>query len=85
MCSRFAFTLLFSGVLAAISPTQQISSDVVVQGASVNDGYGGWPTCGLDGQVYRHPSGDLTSVMRVSPDGSTLLFRLPEQVYPGLR
>lgn len=25
---------------------------------------------------------NLTSVMRVSPDGSTLLFSLPEQVYP---
>jgi hypothetical protein len=37
--------------------TAQIVSDVVVQGASVNDGYGGWPTCGVDGQVYRHPSG----------------------------
>ncbi|HEV3306491.1 MAG TPA: hypothetical protein VGZ91_08625 [Candidatus Sulfotelmatobacter sp.] len=85
MCSRFAFALLFSGVLAAIGPAQQVTSDVVVQGASVNDGYGGWPTCGVDGQVYRHPSGgDLTSVMRVSPDGSTLLFRLPEHVNPGV-
>jgi hypothetical protein len=38
MCSRFAFALLFSGVLAVISPAQQ--TDVVVQGASMNDGWG---------------------------------------------
>ena len=64
--------------------TEQVISDVAVQGASMNDGYGGWPTCGANGQVYRHPGGgNLTSVMRVSPDGSTLLFRLPEQVNPG--
>lgn len=82
MCARFAFALLFSAVLAAPSPAQQ-TGDIVVQGASVNDGYGGWPTCGVEGQLYRHPSGgNLTSVMRVSPDGSTLMFRLPEQVYP---
>jgi hypothetical protein len=49
----------------------------------MNDGYGGWPTCGVDGQVFRQPgAGDLTSVMRVSPDGSTMLFTLPEQVDP---
>jgi len=85
MCPRVAFALLLCGALAAISPAQQIASDVVVQGASVNDGYGGWPSCGVDGQVYRHPGGgDLTSVMRVSPDGSTLLFTLPEHVYPGV-
>jgi len=56
--------------------TAQIVSDVVVQGASTNHGYGGWPVCGVDGQVYRRPGrGDLTSVMRVSRDGSTLYFR----------
>jgi len=63
--------------------TAQIVSDVVVQGASTNDGYGGWPVCGVDGQVYRTPSRrDLTSVMRVSRDGSTLLFSPPEHVHP---
>ena len=84
MRPRFAFPLLFflAAVLAANSTAQQITNDVVIQGASVNDGYGDWLTCGVDGQVYRHPGGHLTSVMRVSPDGSTLLFRLPEQVYP---
>jgi hypothetical protein len=81
---RFAFVLFF-GVLAAVSPAQEITSDVVVQGASVGDGYGGWSTCGADRQVYRHPGGgDSRSVMRVSPDGSTLLFTLPEHVYPGV-
>lgn len=63
--------------------TAQVVSDVVVRGASVNDGYGNWPMCGIDGQVYRGPAvGRLTSVMRVSPDGSSLLFTLPEHTYP---
>src|SRR5215472_9758656 len=63
--------------------TSQIVSDVVVQGSSMNDGYGGWPVCGVGGQVYRKPDGgDRTSVMRVSRDGSTLLFSPPEHGYP---
>ena len=53
---------LLSGVLAAISPAQQMTSDVVVQGASLNDGYGGWPTCGVDGRfIGISGGGDLTS------------------------
>jgi hypothetical protein len=83
MYSRLAFALLSSAVLVSVSPAQQTTSDVVVQGASLNDVNGGWPTCGADGQLYRGPSGgDSTSVMRVSRDGSTLLFRLPEHAYP---
>lgn len=63
--------------------TEQVISDVVVSGASVNDNYRGWTTCGTDAQVYRHPwSGHLTSIQRVSPDGSTLLFSLPDNVWP---
>lgn len=53
MCSRFAFALLFSAVLPARSAAQQVTSDVVVQRASLNDGYQGWIACGVDGQVYR--------------------------------
>ncbi|HEY1676536.1 MAG TPA: hypothetical protein VGG04_02410 [Candidatus Sulfotelmatobacter sp.] len=65
--------------------TAQVVSDVVVQGASLNDGYGGSLSCGVDGQVYRRPGGGrLTSVMRVSQDGSTLLFSLPADVFPGV-
>jgi hypothetical protein len=85
MCSRLAFALLFSVVLSAVSPAQQITGDIVVQGASLNDGYGGFTTCGADGQVYRLPgSGAASSVMRVSPDGSSLVFTLPDHAYPGL-
>jgi hypothetical protein len=84
VCSRFGFALLLTVVLTVVSPAQQGNSDVVVQGASVNDGYGSWPTCGVDGQIYRSPSGGrLTSVMRVSRDGSTLLFNLPEGMAAG--
>lgn len=58
--------------------TEQVIGDVVVSGASVNDGYGGWTTCGIGGQVYRHPGGgQLRGIQRVSPDGSTLLFSVP--------
>lgn len=70
---------------ACCSPlsTEQVISDVVVSGASFNDGYMGWTTCGNDGQVYRHPgSGRLTSIQRVSPDGSTLIFSLPDDAVP---
>ena len=76
---------LLCAVLAATSFAQLAVKEVVVQGASLNDEYGGGTTCGVDGQVYRRPSGGpLTSVMRVSPDGSTLLFTLPEHVFPDL-
>jgi len=85
MTSRSVFALLLSAAAGTFSFAQEITSDVIVQNASVNDGYGGWPLCGVGGQVYRHPGGgDLTSVMRVSPDGSTLLFTLPEDVFPGV-
>lgn len=85
MCSRLAFALLFSVVLSAASPAQQITGDVMVQGASLNDGYMGFTTCGADGQVYRRPgSGAASSVMRISPDGSSLVFTLPEHTYPGV-
>jgi hypothetical protein len=83
MSSRLAFALLFPVVLAAASPAQEITGDVVVQGASVNDGYQGWTTCGVDGQVYRRPgTGAAHSVMRVSTDGSSLVFILPEHAHP---
>src|SRR5215472_1963913 len=96
MPDRFTTSLLLANIVllnasyAQKTPcppvsTAQIVSDVVIQGASMNDGYGGWPVCGVDGQVYRKPGrGDLTSVMRVSRDGSTLLFSPPEHVYPGV-
>jgi hypothetical protein len=86
MCLRLAFALMLPGVLATSALAQQTITDVVVQGASMNDAYGGGAlTCGVDGQIYRHPSGGgMTSVMRISPDGSTLLFTLPEHVYPGV-
>jgi hypothetical protein len=94
MPCRSAIALLLANVLpvhvsyaqqACCTPvnTEQVISDVVVSGASVNDGYGGWTTCGTDGQVYRHPgSGHLRSIQRVSPDGSTLLFSLPDDAHP---
>jgi hypothetical protein len=84
MPSRFAITVLFASISSIhISYAQQVTSDVVVSGASLNDGYIGWATCGAHGQVYRRPgSGRLTSVMRVARDGSTLTFALPEGFWP---
>ena len=93
MSFRSAIALLLANILpvhisyaqqAPCPPvsTAQIVSDVVVSGASLNDGYGGWTTCGVDGQVYRHTSGRLTSIQRVSPDGSTLVFSLPGDAWP---
>lgn len=65
--------------------TAQVVSDVVVQGASMNDGYGGRAACGVDGQVFRYPGGgERRSVMRVSPDGTNLLFTMPEKIFPGI-
>jgi hypothetical protein len=75
--------LLFFALLAANGAAQQVTGDVVIQGASLNDGYGGPSACGADGQLYRSPSGGATrSVMRVSPDGSSLLFTLPGDARP---
>lgn len=94
MSHRSAVALLLANLLpfhisyaqqACCSPlsTEQVIRDVVVSGASVNDGYVGWTTCGNEGQVYRHPgSGRLTSIQRVSPEGSTLIFSLPDNAYP---
>lgn len=65
--------------------SRQVISDVVVSGASLNDAFGGGAatTCGVAGQVYRPPAiGRLTSIMRVSRDGSTLLFALPDETWP---
>jgi hypothetical protein len=63
------------------SPGQQITSDVVISGASMNDGYGR-SNCDEDGRLYRipmnaRPGGEPVSVMRVAKDGATLLFTLP--------
>jgi hypothetical protein len=64
---------------AAQQSNPQTTNDVVIRGATLNDGLMGPMTCNADGQVYRRPSGRGVSVMRVDKDGSTLLFTLPEQ------
>jgi len=83
MRSRFVLmsAIAFAG-LGAIHPSsaQQISSDVVISGASLNDGYGN-SSCDEEGQLYRlrvnsRPGGDAISVQRVAKDGSTQLFTL---------
>jgi|SRR5580658_3380025 hypothetical protein len=85
MTSRFTIgvALVFASISASPpSFAQQITSDVVISGASLNDGY--WTgTCDDDGQLYRRPlkarpGGHGVSLMRVAKDGSTLLFTLPE-------
>jgi hypothetical protein len=70
--------------LGVIYPSsgQQITSDVVVSGASMNDGYSN-SNCDEDGQLYRipmnaRPGGEPVSVMRVAKDGVTLLFTIPQ-------
>jgi hypothetical protein len=64
-----------------ITHAQEVVSDVAIPGASMNDGYMGWTTCGVDGQVFRHSgTGHLNSIMRVSRDGSTVVFSVPDGV-----
>jgi hypothetical protein len=84
MRSRFilAIAIAVAG-LGVIYPSsgQQITSDVVVSGASTNDGYRN-SNCDEDGQLYRipmyaRPGGEPVSVMRVAKDGTTRLFTLP--------
>jgi hypothetical protein len=79
MSSRFAVAVLVAISSAHIGYAQQVVSDVVVSGASLNDGFGG-VTC-VDGQLYRF-GGHLDSVMRVAQDGSTLMFQLPHEQWP---
>jgi hypothetical protein len=83
MSSRLPIAALFAAILAVpIGHAQQIASDVVISGASPDDGYGG-AVCGVDGQVYRYPrSSKVKSVMRVSRDGSTLLFPFAKDEWP---
>jgi hypothetical protein len=78
-----AIAIAVAGI-SAIRPSfaQQITSDVVISGASLNDGYGG-SHCDEDGQLYRRPVNARpgrqgASLMRVAKDGSTLLFTLPK-------
>lgn len=94
MSSRFAIALLLANIFpvqmtyaqqATCPPmsTEQVVSDVVVQGASLNDGYdGGEISCGIGGEIYRRGHGTLRAVQRVSPDGSALVFPLPDDVWP---
>lgn len=80
MQSRFALAVLVAISSVHISHAQQLVRDVVVSGASLNDGFGNGLTC-ADGQLYRF--GDHSdSVMRVAPDGSTLMFQLPDEQWP---
>ena len=89
MTPRFIVAIAIA--VAGISATrpsfaQQITSDVVISGASLNDGYAG-SICDDDGQLYRRPvnarpGGHEVSLMRVAKDGSTLLFTLPESEWP---
>lgn len=78
-----ALTLAFASILATHpSFAQQITSDVVIPGASLNDGYAG-SVCDDEGQLYRgpvsaRPGGQGVSLMRVAKDGSTLMFTLPK-------
>ena len=85
MTSRFllASTITFAS-FSATHPSfaQQITNEVVISGASLNDGYAG-SDCDDDGQLYRRPmsarpGGQDVSLMRVAKDGSTLLFTLPK-------
>jgi hypothetical protein len=84
MRSRFLLVIAvaFAGI-SAIYPTsaQQITSDVVISGATLNDQYG-FAYCDDDGEFYRRPLAarpwsQPVSIMRVAKDGSTLLFTLP--------
>jgi hypothetical protein len=76
-------TLAFASILAPHPGfAQQITSDVVIPGASLNDGYAS-SVCDDEGQLYRRPvsarpGGQGVSLMRVAKDGSTLLFTLPK-------
>lgn len=86
MTSRFAIAFaLFFASFPTTHPSfaQQITSDVVIPGAYLNDGYAGSGICDDDGQLYRRPmnarpGGNGVSLMRVAKDGSTQLFTLPE-------
>jgi len=80
---RFLVAALFVASLASqIGSAQQITSDMVISGASLNDGYGG-VLCGNEGQIYRFSGyGRPAPVMRVSRDGSTTMFYLPDEGAP---
>jgi hypothetical protein len=79
------FTIATAIFFFAICPTmqrgyaQQVTSDVVISGAAVNDGYIIPGLCDSEGQLYRRSAGLGTqSVMRVARDGSTMTFTTPE-------
>jgi hypothetical protein len=85
MTSRFAIAIGLASILVIYpSVAQQLTSDVVISGASIKDGYMGG-SCDDEGHLYLRPvnarprpSGKAMSLLRVAKDGSTLLFTLPE-------
>jgi len=83
MLSRFVIAVTVASIsLIGNSSAQQITSQVPVLGAALNDGYGGGTMCGAGGLVYRYPNGGVRSVMRVAPDGSKLVFTPPGEAWP---
>jgi hypothetical protein len=74
-----AVLTLISTPCAAVAQQSnpQSTNDVVIRGATLNDGLMGPMACNAEGQVYRRPAGRGLSVMRVDNDGSTQLFTLP--------
>jgi hypothetical protein len=79
------FTIATAILFFAISPTmqrgyaQQVTSDVAISGAGLNDGYVNGGQCDSEGQLYRRSNGrGAQSVMRVARDGSTVIFATPE-------
>ncbi len=74
--------LLFAWVLPIpVTNAQQITSDVLVSGVGLEDGASGF-ACDSKGQAYRMPiigGRSDNSIMRISRDGSTLLFKFPAE------
>ena len=70
MQSRFAMALIFAGIASvSMCRGQQGIGGVLVLGASTNDGYGGWTTCGDDGKPKPHKQDSGARPLRLAMIG----------------
>jgi hypothetical protein len=77
---RIATLVLLAALSIHIGHAQQITSDVEISGAGLNDGYFHGGQCDSQGRLYRPKYGhrEASAIMRIARDGTTQIFTLPD-------
>lgn len=77
---KIATIVLLTALSIHLGHAQQITGDIEISGAGLNDGYLHGGQCDSEGRLYRpkYGHGEASSVMRVARDGATRTFTLPD-------